>query len=87
MSAEEVNEHVEVCEACGMKIVKDPQPRWKSWAVWASALGALWIILSALGFPQKWGIEEGTFKAVIDAVGVILTGFGILNNPTDSGNF
>lgn len=68
-------------------VVVVPQPRWKSWAVWLSFFGALWTILSAFGLPQKWGIEEGTFKTVLDAVGTILIGFGILNNPTDKNNF
>ena len=63
------------------------QPRWKSWAVWVSALGAMWTIANAFGLTQKIGIEESTFKTVIDAIGVILTGFGILNNPTDKANF
>ena len=63
------------------------QPRWRSWAVWLSIIGAVWTILTALGLPQKWGIEEGTFKTIVDAVGVILIGFGILNNPTDPNNF
>lgn len=64
-----------------------PQPRWRSWALWVSVLGALWTIASALGLTQKIGIEEGTFKTIVDAVGVILIGFGILNNPTDKANF
>lgn len=63
------------------------QPRWKSWAVWLSVIGACWTILNAFGLPAKWGISDGTFKTVVDAVGVILTGFGILNNPTDPENF
>ena len=63
------------------------QNRFKSWSTWVSALGALWTIATALGLTQKWGIEEGTFKTVLDAVGVILIGFGILNNPTDKQNF
>lgn len=63
------------------------QPRWRSWAMWLSVLGAVWTILSALGLPAKWGIEETTFKTIVDAVGVILIGFGILNNPTDPENF
>ena len=64
-----------------------PQPRWRSWALWVSVLGALWTIASALGLTQKIGIEEGTFKTIVDAIGVILIGFGILNNPTDKANF
>ena len=63
------------------------QPRWKSWAVWVSVLGALWTIFNALDLTARWGIEESTFKTIVDAVGVILIGFGILNNPTDKANF
>jgi len=65
----------------------EKQPRWKSWAVWVSVFGALWTIANAFGLTQKMGIEENTFKMVIDAIGVILIGFGILNNPTDKDNF
>ena len=68
-------------------IVVDPQPRWKSWVVWVSVLGALWTIANAVGLTEKWGIEESTFKTIVDAIGVILTGFGILNNPRDRSNF
>lgn len=63
------------------------QPRWRSWAVWVSVLGAAWTICNALGLTQKWGIEETTYKTVVDAIGVILIGFGILNNPTDKEHF
>lgn len=63
------------------------QPRWKSWAVWVSVFGALWTIFNALGLTARLGIEEFTFKTIVDAVGVILIGFGILNNPTDKANF
>lgn len=65
----------------------EKQNRLKSWATWVSALGALWTIATAFGLTEKLGIEEGTFKAVVDAIGVILIGFGILNNPTDAHNF
>lgn len=68
-------------------IVIEPQPRWRSWAVWLSTLGAIWTILNAFGLTEKWGISETTFKTVVDAVGCILIGFGILNNPTDKANF
>jgi uncharacterized membrane protein len=63
------------------------QNRFKSWALWVSVAGAVWVILSAFGLPQKWGIAEGTFKNVLDAIGTILIGFGICNNPTDKENF
>lgn len=60
------------------------QNRFKSWALWLSVAGALWTILTAFGLTEKIGISEGTFKTVLDAVGVILIGFGIVNNPTDA---
>lgn len=66
---------------------REDQPRWKSWAVWVSVLGAIWTILNAFGLPEKWGIPETTFKTVVDAVGVILIGFGILNDPTNRVHF
>jgi uncharacterized membrane protein len=65
----------------------EKQNRFRSWAVWVSAIGAVWVILSAFGLPQKWGISDATFKTVLDAVGTILVGFGILNNPTDKTHF
>jgi uncharacterized membrane protein len=55
--------------------------------MWLSVIGAVWVILSAFGLPQQWGLSEGVFKTVVDAVGTILIGFGILNNPTDKENF
>lgn len=86
MSELERDELLEAIEMGGMK-VQAVQPRWKSWAVWVSVAGAVWVILSAFGLPQKWGIEEETFKTVLDAIGTILIGFGVLNNPTDPEHF
>ena len=68
-------------------LVIEPQPRWRSWVVWVSVLGAAWTILNSLGITQRIGIEETTFKTIVDAIGVILTAFGILNNPTDRAHF
>lgn len=77
------NENMEVTEP----IVHVEQNRFQSWALWLSVIGAVWTILNALGLPEKWGIQEGTFKTIVDAIGVILIGFGICNNPTDKANF
>lgn len=59
------------------------QNRFKSWALWVSVAGAIWTILTASGLTEQIGISEGTFKTVLDAIGVILIGFGIVNNPTN----
>ena len=83
----ELEQSIKHVEGCGCAVCTAPQSRWKSWAVWCSAIGALWVILSAFGLPEKWGITSETFKTVLDAVGVILTGFGILNDPTNASGF
>ena len=59
------------------------QNRFKSWALWVSVIGAVWTVLSAFGVPEKIGITDETFTTVVNAVGVILIAFGIVNNPTD----
>lgn len=65
----------------------EKQNRLKSWATWVSILGSVWVILSAFGLPEKWGITNEAFNTVLNAVGALLIGFGILNNPTDKENF
>ena len=61
--------------------------RLKSWAVWLSILGAVGVILNALGLFDRWVITSDAWQNMITAVGSILVGFGILNNPTDKQNF
>ncbi len=67
--------------------MKDILNRLKSRAVWASLAGAVWVMLSALGVTEKWGITGAGWNAVLNALGTLLTAFGILNNPTDRENF
>lgn len=86
MSEAEIKEKVENGDYEGIRVVR-VQSRFRSWALWLSVIGALWTIASALGLPEKWGIQEGTFRVIVDSVGVILTAFGIMNNPTDPDNF
>lgn len=59
------------------------QNRFKSWALWVSVAGALWVILSTFGIPEKIGVTSETFNTILDAVGSILIAFGIVNNPTN----
>ncbi len=61
--------------------------RLESWAVWLSVLGAVGVILNSLGLLDKWGITSDAWQNIITAVGSVLVGFGILNNPTDKGKF
>lgn len=59
------------------------QNRFKSWALWLSVAGALWTILQTFGLTEQIGITETMFTQILDAVGVILIAFGIVNNPTN----
>jgi phi LC3 family holin len=63
------------------------QSRFKSWAVWVSVAGAVWVILSAFGLPEQWGVTSEAWNGVLNALGTILIAFGILNNPTDKTSF
>lgn len=85
MSEVEKNEMLEAVENGEAKF-QYVQVRWRSWAMWVSVIGALWTILNTLGLPEKWGIQESTFKTIVDCIGVILMAFGIVNNPTDPYN-
>lgn len=61
--------------------------RFRSWGVWLSVLGGVGIILNAVGAFEKMGITSETWDAIINGIGTVLIGFGVLNNPTDSANF
>lgn len=65
----------------------EKQNRLKSWALWLSVAGAVWVILSAFGLPEKWGVTSELWDTVLNAIGTILISFGLLNNPTDKENF
>ena len=82
MSENELNTMMNAVKS-GDAIIHNVQPRWKSWALWLSVIGAVWTIMNALGLPTKWGIEEGTFKTIVDSIGVILIAFGICNDPSN----
>lgn len=63
------------------------QNRFKSWAMWLSVAGAVWVILSSFGLPAQWGLTSEVWNNVLNGVGTILIAFGILNSPTDKNNF
>lgn len=63
-------------------IIMNEQNRFKSWALWVSVAGAVWVILSAFGIPEQIGLTESAFNTVLDAIGSVLIMFGVVNNPT-----
>lgn len=58
------------------------QSRFKSWALWLS-------VAALLGFITKtyFGYEIPKLDELVNLILVMLTGFGILNNPTDKSGF
>lgn len=62
------------------------QNRFRSWVMWSGIAGAIWLIVSALGLPQKIGLTNDTYITVVNAIGAILTLLGVVNNPTDKGS-
>lgn len=58
------------------------QNRFKSWALWLS-------VAALIGFIVKtyFNYEIPQFDTLVNLVLVVLAGFGIINNPTDSQNF
>lgn len=63
------------------------QNRWKSWALWTSLAGAIWLILSTFGVPELIGMTSQQFTILLDALGSVLVAFGIVNNPTSKDTF
>lgn len=66
---------------------ENTQPRYKSWALWLSVLGAVGVILNAAGVFEKIGFDSTSWDVIVNAVGSILIGFGIVNNPTNKSGF
>lgn len=67
--------------------MEDKQNRFKSWALWVAVAGAIWVILSAFGVTDKLGLDKNGFDRILDAIGAVMIGFGICNNPTDKDHF
>ncbi len=59
------------------------QNRFKSWALWTS-LAALMVFI----VKEFAGIDIGdTVNGLLNVLLPVLVAFGIVNNPTDKGNF
>jgi len=58
------------------------QNRFRSWALWLA-------IAALIAFVAKtyFNYEIPQFDKLVDLLLIVLTGFGILNNPTDKQNF
>jgi uncharacterized membrane protein len=62
----------------------EKQNRLKSWALWASIAGLIFLLLTKV---FGLNIDIQLWDEVLTALGTILVGFGILNNPTNKTGF
>jgi len=58
------------------------QSRFRSWALWLSVAALISFVLKTY---FKYEVEG--FDTLVNLILVMLTGFGILNNPTDAKRF
>lgn len=58
------------------------QAKWRSKTLWLSVVALITFVAKTY-----FHYEIPGFDKLVDLVLVVLTGFGILNNPSDSGNF
>ena len=63
------------------------QNRLKSKIVWLTLSSALLLLAGEWGLYDAIGIKQEVIQHTIDFVLLALTSFGILNNPTEGGEF
>jgi uncharacterized membrane protein len=63
------------------------QSRWKSPVVWTTLAALIFFVLKTWGLLEWIGLTKDSYDGLISLILAVLTGFGILNNPTDKKNF
>ena len=66
--------------------MENKQNRWKSKVLWAAIAAQVVAILAFTGVLKAIGITEDWLNTVIGGVLQLLVLFGVINNPTASGN-
>lgn len=61
--------------------------RLKSPVLWSALVGCVATIFSVLGVWEKIGITSEQFSDIIGAIGVMLTAFGVINDPNNREGF
>lgn len=67
--------------------IKKVLSRFRSWATWVALAGAVWVLLSSFGIPERIGLTSEGWNAILNALGTILAVFGITNDPTNREGF
>lgn len=63
------------------------QNRFKSKTAWVAVAALLLFILKTYGLLAPIGLTENSFKELTDLILVVLTAFGIFNDPTNKEGF
>ncbi len=66
--------------------MENKQNRWKSKVLWAAIAAQVVAILAFTGALQAIGVTEDWVNTLVGSVLQLLVLFGVINNPTDSGN-
>lgn len=61
--------------------------RLKSPVLWSALVGCVATIFSVLGIWEKIGITSEQFSNIVGAIGVMLTAFGVINDPNNREGF
>lgn len=61
--------------------------RLRSKVLWASIVGCIMTVFSALGLWDKIGISATGFSEIVGAIGAVLAAFGVFNDPTNREGF
>lgn len=90
---EKFNEQYEKCADCGIHYSDEKTGKWalrdrlRSKVLWASVVGCIMTVFSALHLWDKIGITAEGFSEIVAAVGAVLAAFGVFNDPTNREGF
>ena len=59
------------------------QSRWLSKYMWAAYVSLAMLILGNYGLYDLIGMDSNVFQRLMDLVFIVITGYGVGNNPTD----
>lgn len=66
--------------------MENKQNRWRSKVLWAAIAAQVVAILAFSGVLKAIGVTEEWVNTLIGGLLQLLVLFGVINNPTDSGN-
>lgn len=65
----------------------EKQSRLRSKVMWISIISSLALLAGEWGLYDVFNINEGTIRHTIDFIFLVLTAFGVLNDPTSKDSF